>query len=122
MVTLAMPADAAQVGDLGQIGMQPKRQRIATLRRALLVIRSPDDEAWKSTMPGSFMVDGARLPMSFISLDGADHLLTRPADASYAASVIAVWAARYLPESEGPDIQTPPAGPARHGVVVVTEF
>ena len=120
VVTLAMPADAAQVGDLGQIGMQPQRQRIATLRRALLVIHSPDDEA-VGIDNARVIFEAARHPKSFISLDGADHLLTRPADASYAASVIAAWATRYLPGPEGPDIRTPPAGPARHGVVVVTE-
>ena len=40
----------------------------------------------------------ARHPKSFVSLDDADHLLSRPADASYAAGVIAAWVARYLPE------------------------
>jgi hypothetical protein len=44
VVTLATPADAAQVADLGQIGGQAQRQRIATLRRPLLVIHSPNDE------------------------------------------------------------------------------
>jgi putative redox protein len=42
----------------------------------------------------------ARHPRSFVSLDDADHLLTRPADAEYVASVIAAWAARYLPPVE----------------------
>ena len=65
--------------------------------------------------------EAARHPKSFISLDGADHLLARPADASYAASVIAAWAARYLPAPEGPDSGTLPAGPALHEGVVVTE-
>jgi len=120
VVTLAMPADAAQVGDLGQIGMQPQRQRIATLRRALLVIHSPDDEV-VGIDNARVIFEAARYPKSFISMDGADHLLTRPADASYAASVIAAWATRYLPAPEGPDSETSPAGPARHGVVVVTE-
>ena len=32
-----------------------------------------------------------------VSLDGADHLLTDPADANYVADVIASWVARYLP-------------------------
>ena len=38
----------------------------------------------------------ARHPKSFISLAGADHLLTRAEDARYAAAVIAAWAQRYL--------------------------
>ncbi|MFT4629166.1 MAG: hypothetical protein ACI9WC_000286 [Arenicella sp.] len=35
-------------------------------------------------------------PKSFISLDNADHLLSRTEDAQYAANVIASWAMRYL--------------------------
>ena len=42
----------------------------------------------------------AKHPKSFVSLAGADHLLTRPADAAYAADVIAAWASRYMPTSE----------------------
>ena len=44
----------------------------------------------------------ARHPKSFISLDGADHLLTDSRDAEYVADVIAGWAARYLPEAALP--------------------
>ena len=65
--------------------------------------------------------EAAHPPKSFISLDGADHALTRPADATYAASVMAAWAARYLPAPEGPDSWTSPAGPAPQDGVVVTE-
>ncbi|MGB6576540.1 MAG: OsmC family protein [Streptosporangiaceae bacterium] len=120
VVTLATPTDAAQVADLGQIGDQVQRQRIATLRRALLVIHSPDDEV-VSFGNARVIFEAARHPKSFISLDGADHLLTRPADAAYAASVMAAWAARYLPAPEGPDSGTLPSGSALHEGVVVTE-
>ena len=120
VVTLAAPADAAQVADLGEISDQAQRQRIATFRRALLVIHSPDDEV-VSFGNARVIFEAARHPKSFISLDGADHRLTSPADATYAASVIAAWAARYLPAPEGPDSGTSPAGPARHEGVVVTE-
>jgi putative redox protein len=41
----------------------------------------------------------ARHPKSFVSLDNADHLLSRRDDADYAATVIAAWASRYLPEN-----------------------
>ncbi len=121
VVILATPAEAAQVAGLGQLGGQPQRQCIATSHRALLVIHSPDDEV-VSFGDAGVIFEAARHPKSFISLDGADHGLTRPADASYAASVMAVWAARYLPApEEDPDSGTSPAGPARHDAVVVTE-
>ena len=35
-------------------------------------------------------------PKSFVSLDDADHLLTRPADSEFAAGVLAAWASRYV--------------------------
>ncbi len=126
VVSVATPADAAQVADPGQIGMQAQigiqaqRQPIATLRRALLVVHSPEDEV-VSIADARAIFEAARHPKSFISLDGADHLLTHPADASYAASVIAAWAARYLPAPEGPDSAALQARSAGRGVVVVTE-
>src|SRR5262249_16023782 len=45
----------------------------------------------------TLIFEAARHPKSFVSLDGADHLLTRAEDATYAADVIAAWAPRYLP-------------------------
>jgi len=43
----------------------------------------------------SALFAAAKHPKSFVSLDGADHLLTDPHDAAYAANVIAAWAERY---------------------------
>jgi hypothetical protein len=40
-----------------------------------------------------------RPPKSFVTLDDADHLLSRPEDASYAAGVIAAWAAHHIPQA-----------------------
>ena len=41
--------------------------------------------------------DAARHPKSFVSLDGADHLLTRHEDAAFVAEVVSAWASRYVP-------------------------
>jgi alpha-beta hydrolase superfamily lysophospholipase len=80
---------------LADVAGQPQAERIHTLRRPLLILHAPGDTVVE--------VDNARRiferalhPKSFVSLDGADHLLGREADARFAASVIAVWAARYL--------------------------
>jgi uncharacterized OsmC-like protein/alpha/beta superfamily hydrolase len=69
--------------------------RIADLRRSLLVMHAPGD-ATVGIDNASQIFMKARHPKSFISLDGADHLLSKPRDAEYAASVIAAWASRYL--------------------------
>src|SRR5262245_35757471 len=79
-----------------ELGSQDQRQRIAALRRPLLVMHAPQD-AIVDIENASAIFLAARHPKSFISLDNADHLLTRPGDAAYAAELIASWASRYLP-------------------------
>ena len=71
--------------------------KIRDLRKALLVMHASRDEVVGIDNATRIFVT-ARHPKSFVSLDDADHLLTRPADANYVAGVIAAWAARYLPE------------------------
>ncbi len=69
------------------------------LKRALLILHAPGDE----TVPvehAARLFAQARHPKSFISLDSADHLLSRPEDARYAGGVIAAWAQRYLPSDQ----------------------
>ena len=76
--------------------MQRLEEKIRTLGRALLVLHAPRDEV-VGIENASRIFLAARHPKSFISLDDADHLLSRPQDASYAAGVIAAWVARYVP-------------------------
>ncbi|HEU5295923.1 MAG TPA: alpha/beta fold hydrolase [Burkholderiaceae bacterium] len=78
-----------------ELSAHDQRQRIAGLRRALLVMHAPQDGT-VDIENASAIFRAARHPKSFISLDDADHLLTRQADAAYAADVIATWSARYL--------------------------
>jgi len=42
--------------------------------------------------------DFAKHPKSFVSLDGADHMLTNKRDSAYVGQLIASWARRYLPQ------------------------
>ncbi|MBA3504279.1 MAG: alpha/beta fold hydrolase [Betaproteobacteria bacterium] len=84
------------------------------LGRALLVMHTPRDTV-VSIDHASALFLGAKHPKSFVSLDDADHLLTRREDARYAATVLAAWASRYLPV--GPT-ETPSAEIMRDSVVV----
>ena len=88
---------------------------IASLRRALLVLHAPQDRIVGIENASNIFL-AAKHPKSFVTLDEADHLITRPEDAEYAAEVIAAWASRYLK-------LTPPAPPpgAPEGVVRVSE-
>lgn len=81
---------------LEDIAAQKIMQAVAGLKRALLVMHAPAD-ATVSIDHASAIFLAARHPKSFISLDTADHLLTRREDARYAATVLAAWASRYLP-------------------------
>jgi uncharacterized protein len=68
---------------------------IAQLRAAVLVMHSPVD-ATVGIEHAARIFTAAKHPKSFVSLDGADHLLTRRDDADYAAAMMATWASRYL--------------------------
>ena len=71
------------------------RERIRTLRKALLVMHSPTDNT-VGIANASQIFRTARHPRSFVSLEGADHLLTGPGQAKRAARIISAWADPYL--------------------------
>ena len=129
VATIGAPAAAAHVADLlgdsrevlerdGEatvdIGGRPFQMRqqflddlvdhelpgsIRGLRRALLVMHAPLDNIVEIEN-ASEIFSHALHPKSFVSLDDADHLLTRQADAVYAAHALAGWASRYVSGKE----------------------
>jgi uncharacterized OsmC-like protein/pimeloyl-ACP methyl ester carboxylesterase len=88
---------------LEDIADQKLKQRVATLRKALLVMHSPTDDTVGIDNASAIFL-AAKHPKSFVSLDGADHLISRRRDAVYAADVIAAWAERYLDMVPEPDM------------------
>lgn len=88
---------------------------LAHLHSALLVMHAPLD-AVVSVDSAAQIFMAAKHPKSFISLDDADHLISKPADAEYAADLIATWAARYIHRP----LPAPPIG-APEGIVRVSE-
>ncbi|MEP1095282.1 MAG: bifunctional alpha/beta hydrolase/OsmC family protein [Cyclobacteriaceae bacterium] len=76
-----------------------KKGVVKNLNKALLVMHSPQDSTVGIESAQEIFVE-AKHPKSFVSLDGADHLLLKEADAQYVGSVIAGWASRYISESE----------------------
>ncbi|MFT5679882.1 MAG: uncharacterized OsmC-like protein/fermentation-respiration switch protein FrsA (DUF1100 family) [Myxococcota bacterium] len=92
----------AFLDDIAESNLLP---HVAALRRALLVLHSPQDRT-VGVEHASKLYTAARHPKSFISLDGADHLLSKAADARYVGQVVSAWVDRYLPE--------PPAEEAHH--------
>ena len=69
--------------------------QVAGLHKALLIMHSPIDDTVGIDNATRIFV-AARHPKSFVSLAGADHLLSDKRDSGYAADVIAAWATRYL--------------------------
>ncbi|MBT8410429.1 MAG: bifunctional alpha/beta hydrolase/OsmC family protein [Octadecabacter sp.] len=88
---------------------------IARLKAALLVLHSPRDDTVSIDHASEIFI-AARHPKSFITLDDADHLLTRAKDAEYVADMIATWAKRYIPLPR----PAPPIG-VPEGVLRVSE-
>lgn len=87
---------------LDDVAEQKLTDCVARLHKALLVLHAPRDEV-VSIDNASAIFLAAKHPKSFVSLDGADHLLTDRRDAVYAADVIAAWAERYLDMVPEPD-------------------
>ena len=74
---------------------QDQGRRIASLHRPLLILHAPTDNS-VSIDHATKIYTTARHPKSFISLDNADHLLSRKEDAARAAGLIAAWADAYI--------------------------
>lgn len=93
-------------------------ERIAKLRKPLLIFHSPIDDTVNIKQAG-LIYTAAKHPKSFISLDKADHLLRNRADADYVATSIVAWAVRLLPEPEL--VQEVMDSKVQHGHVLVEE-
>lgn len=70
---------------------------IRNLRKSLLIMHAPLDDLVEIENASALFI-AAKHPKSFVSLDTADHLLSRETDSRYAGSVLAAWASRYLPQ------------------------
>ena len=109
--TAALEAQGVATVNIGGRPFRVRRQLIEDLERhdpsatvgalgkALLILHSPQDTIVHIDNAAKIFM-AARHPKSFVSLDRADHLLSKSADAAYAAEVIAAWATRYLEQVE----------------------
>ncbi|MCH2137406.1 MAG: OsmC family protein, partial [Phycisphaerales bacterium] len=116
-VTLAGRPFTIQKQFIDDIQSQKQDACISNLKRALLVLHSPVDNI-VGIENASLIFQAAKHPKSFISLDSADHLLSKKADVEYAAAVISAWAARFISREEAP---MPVLPPQPHGKVVIEE-
>ncbi len=91
--------------------------KVAHLGRALLIFHAPRD-AVVGIENASAIFAAAKHPKSFVSLDDADHLLSRKSDSTYVADVLAAWAGRYI-ASAGDDAAEASVPPIPEGYSVL---
>jgi uncharacterized OsmC-like protein/alpha-beta hydrolase superfamily lysophospholipase len=87
-------------------------EHIARLRKALILFHAPRDEI-VGIDNAAQIFQAAKHPKSFVSLDDADHLLSRREDATYVAEVLTAWASRYLPAQAESAEEPSPEGEVR---------
>ncbi len=90
---------------------------IRNFGKSLLVMHSPQDQI-VGIDNAAQIYQAARHPKSFVSLDGANHLLTDSRDSAYAANVIAAWAGRYLTAAAESDSESGSQNLSADGVTV----
>jgi putative redox protein len=74
---------------------KPLNTFLKKLRKSLLVMHSPQDDI-VDVSNAAEIYNAAMHPKSFISLDGATHLVSNPQDSEYIAEVIGSWSRRYV--------------------------
>ncbi|MGE3628208.1 MAG: alpha/beta fold hydrolase [Hyphomicrobiales bacterium] len=115
-VTLAGREFTIRKQFLDDLRAQSVTARLGKLKKALLIFHAPLDNTVGIDNATAIFV-AAKHPKSFVSLDTADHLLSRREDAAYVATVLSAWASRYLPvqtDSQAAEEVVP-------GAVMVTE-
>lgn len=97
------------IEDISDVSLETK---VKHLKKALLVLHAPLDET-VSLDNAARLFQMAKHPKSFITLDNADHLLTRVEDAEYTAEVISTWVQRYIDVELLPKQMNAPEGVVR---------
>ncbi|WP_033960001.1 bifunctional alpha/beta hydrolase/OsmC family protein [Psychroserpens jangbogonensis] len=78
---------------------------VKTLRKPLLILHSPVDTI-VGIKNAEQLYHNAHHPKSFVSLDNADHLLSKSEDSKYVGNVIATWVERYFETKENIMLET----------------
>lgn len=99
---------------LDDLEAQDAGAHLAKLKKALLIFHSPQDNT-VGIENAQDIYRHAKHPKSFISLDGADHLLSNRQDSNFVASILAPWAERHI-DSEASKPEKVPG--VEKGVVV----
>ncbi|MEH6651105.1 MAG: bifunctional alpha/beta hydrolase/OsmC family protein [Motiliproteus sp.] len=102
---------------LDDLATQNQPEKIAGLKKALLIFHSPLDQT-VSIGEAERIYRTAKHPKSFVSLGDADHLLSKAQDAEYVAATIAAWSTRFI---SAPDTAVQRSSSLTKGHVMVAE-
>ena len=108
-VTLAGRSFTIEKQFIEDVAAQNLRDAIGSMRSALLVMHAPLDETVSIDNAAEIFM-AAKHPKSFVTLDDADHLLTRARDAEYVADTVQAWAARYVDTAKEVAMDAAPDG------------
>lgn len=97
---------------LDDISNSSLEAKVGSLKKALLVLHAPLDDTVELDNAGQIF-QMAKHPKSFVTLDNADHLLTKVEDAEYAAELIATWVQKYIDVNLLPKAMSAPEGVVR---------
>ncbi|MBF8148691.1 alpha/beta fold hydrolase [Winogradskyella sp. F6397] len=78
---------------------------VKDLRKPLLIMHAPFDKIVGIKNAEELYIN-AHHPKSFITLDSADHLLSKEEDSQYVGHMIGTWASRYFPKVENVMLDT----------------
>jgi len=87
--------------------------------KAILVLHSPQDNI-VGIENAAEIYQNAKHPKSFVTLNGADHMLSRKEDAHYVGELVASWAKRYISIPKKETLSTDKQVVARLGEVGYT--
>lgn len=80
---------------LNDITSQRLEKDLKDLGKALMIFHSPRDQI-VGIRHARELFEAAKHPKSFVSLDEADHLLSRTEDSEFVSNILAAWAVRYI--------------------------
>ncbi|PWJ59542.1 putative redox protein [Dyadobacter jejuensis] len=86
-------------GFIKELEQSDMDQVIGSLRKPLLIFHAPMDLT-VGIENAHQIYQLAHHPKSFVSLDGADHLLSDKKDSTYVGDMIGMWVDRYIPQQK----------------------
>ncbi|WP_347330384.1 bifunctional alpha/beta hydrolase/OsmC family protein [Marinimicrobium locisalis] len=104
---------------LEDLKLWPVEKTVGDLRKPILIFHSPADQT-VNVSEAAKIYQAAKHPKSYISLDDADHLLSRREDAEYVALTLTAWASRYL-KLNAPQAESQDRPAVEPGEVLITE-